>query len=79
MRHTLHFLTDDDGRVLLEEDTLAYGLAYGYERSATVLGVPAGTQVRVELLDDGGHLLDRRTYLVPASETETPTRIAIVA
>jgi hypothetical protein len=67
MRHTQHFLADDDGRVLLEEDTFAYGLAYGYERSAAQLGVPAGRQVRVELLDDGGHLLDRRTYLVPVT------------
>jgi hypothetical protein len=78
MRHTLHFLTDDDeGRVLLKEDTLAYGLAHGYERNATQLGVPVGTKIRVELLDDSDHLLDRRTYLVPV--TDTPTRIASVA
>lgn len=79
MRHALHYLTDDDRRVLLEEHTVAYGLAPGYERSATELGVPAGTQVRVELLDDGGHLLDRRTYLVPASTiTELPHQVASV-
>lgn len=78
MRHTLHFLSDDDGRVLLEEDTLAYGLANGYERSATELGVPVGTRVRVELLDDSGHLLDRRTYLVRVT-AESTVRIASVA
>ena len=79
MRHTLHFLADGDGRVLLREDTLAYGLVYGYERGAAELGVSAGTQVRVVLLDDSDHLLDRRTYLVPVAHTETPTRIASVA
>jgi hypothetical protein len=80
MRHTLHFLADDDkGVLLLKEDTLAYGLAHGYERSAAALGVPAGTQVRVELFDDSNHLLDRRTYLVPITQTEAATRIANVA
>jgi len=62
MRHTLRFRDDDN--VLLEEHTLAYGLACGYERSATELGVPAGRRVRMELLDNAGHLLDWRTYRV---------------
>lgn len=78
MRHTLHFLKDGDRNVLLEEHTLAYGLASGYERSARQLGVPAGTQVRVELLDAAGHLLDWRTYLVPVTDAETQARAASV-
>jgi hypothetical protein len=65
MQHTLRFRAGDDERVLLEEHTLAYGLMSGYERNAAALGVPAGRQVRVELLDDGGRLLDWRTYVVP--------------
>jgi hypothetical protein len=64
MRNTVHFLTDDDEHVLLREQTLAYGLASGYSRSAAELSTPAGKQVRVELRDDSGHLLDWRTYLV---------------
>jgi hypothetical protein len=79
MRHTLHFLADHDGGVLLKEDTLAYGLAHGYERSATVLGVPAGTQVRVELFDDSDHLLDRRRYVVPVARSETPALVSDAA
>jgi hypothetical protein len=63
MRRTLRFLACDDERLLLEEHTVAYGLHAGYERSAADLDVPAGTQVRIELLDDGDHLLDRRTYI----------------
>lgn len=63
LRHTVYFLADDDEQVLLSEDTLAFGLPGGYERSSTKLGIPAGRQVRVELRDAGGHLLDRRTYL----------------
>ena len=78
MRHTLHFLKDGDRNVLFEEHTLAYGLASGYERSAGQLGVPAGTRMRVELLDDAGHLLDWRTYLVPVAGAETPARAASV-
>lgn len=65
MQHTLRFLAGDDGRVLREETTLAYGLMSGYERDPAALGLPAGTQVRVELLDDAGHLLDWRNYIVP--------------
>jgi hypothetical protein len=64
MQHTLRFRAGDDGRVLLEEHTLAYGLAPGsdYQRSAATVGVPAGQWVRVELLDDAGRLQDWRTY-----------------
>jgi hypothetical protein len=64
MQHTLRFLSGDNGHVLLEETTLAYGLMSGYERGTAALGLPAGRQVRVELLDDTGHLLDWRTYVV---------------
>jgi hypothetical protein len=64
MRRTLRFLASDDERVLLEADTLAYRLHAGYQLHAQELGVCAGTHVRIELLDDGEHLLDRRTYVV---------------
>ena len=70
MRHTLRFRDDDT--VLLEEHTLAYGLACGYERGAVELGVPAGRQVRMELLDNAGHLLDWRTYQVSATGGQFP-------
>ena len=66
MPRTLRFLAVDDGRVLLEEHTVAYGLHTGYERSAAELDVVVGTRVRIELLDAGDHLLDRRTYAAPA-------------
>lgn len=69
MQHTQRFLSGD-GHVLLEEPTLAYGLMSGYERGPTALGLPAGTQVRVELLDEGGRLLDWRTYVVPVTSRE---------
>jgi hypothetical protein len=52
----------DDGSPLLEEYTLAFSLTPTCERSAAELGVSSGTRVRVELLDDGGHLLDCRIY-----------------
>lgn len=67
MRNTVHFPTDDKEHVLLKEQTLAFGLASGYERSAAKLSTPEGRQVRVELRDENGHLLDWRTYLVPAA------------
>lgn len=69
MRHMRHFLTDD-GQVLLEEHTLAYG----DESDATELAISVGRRVRVELLDDGGHLLDGRTYLVAPTTWRTQTR-----
>jgi hypothetical protein len=64
MQHTLRLRACDDGSVLLEEHTLAYGLVCGYERCAAELGVPAGRRVRMELLDDAGRLLDWRIYVV---------------
>ena len=67
MRRTLRFRATDDERVLLEEHTFAYGLHAGYERRAAELAVTVGTQVRLELLDEGDHLLDRRTYLANGS------------
>ena len=71
MQHTLRFRDEDT--VLLEEHTLAYGLACGYERGATELGVPAGRQVRMELLDDTGYLLDWRTYRVAVTGGQFPS------
>lgn len=70
MQHTLRFRDDDT--VLLEEHTLVYGLVCGYERGATELGVPAGRQVRMELLDAAGHLLDWRTYQVAVTGGQFP-------
>lgn len=72
MQHTLRFRACDDGSVLLEEQTIAYGLASGYQRSAAELGVLAGSQVRVELLDHNGRLLDWRTYLPPIGDLVSP-------
>ena len=62
MERTLSYRTVDDGRLLLEEPTAAFRLTPLSERRPADLGVPAGQQVRVELRDDGGHLLDSRTY-----------------
>lgn len=76
MQHRLRFLSGDDGRVLREETTLVYGLASGYERGPAALGLPAGRQVRVELLDEAGRLLDWRTYVVPVTSGEVSERVA---
>ena len=65
MRRTVRFRAADDGNhdnLLGEEDTLAFRLTPGYEHAATQLGVCSGTRVRIELVDDGGHLLDSRIY-----------------
>jgi hypothetical protein len=64
MRHTLCFRSGDDGRVLLEAPTIAYGVASRYELCATELGVGDGSQVRVELLDHNGLMIGWRTYTV---------------
>ena len=64
MRRTMSYRTSDDGSVLLEEPTVVFRLTPQCERNAAELGVSAGTQVRVELLDDGGHLLDSLVYVV---------------
>lgn len=62
MQRTLCFRAADDNSLLLEEYTLAFRLTPECERGAAGIGVSSGTRVRVELLDDGGHLLDSRTY-----------------
>lgn len=73
MQHILRFVACDEGSVLLEEPTLAYGLACGYERGAAELGVLAGDWVRMELLDDTGRLLDWRAYIAAATGGRFPT------
>lgn len=65
MERTLMYRTSDDGRLLLQEPTAVFRLNPRCERRPAELGVPAGRQVRVELRDDGGHLLDSLTYQVP--------------
>jgi len=74
MRRTLRFRACDDERVLLEASTLAYRLHAGYELCAAELDVPAGMNVRIELLDVSDHLLDRRTYVVSASGRQLPSQ-----
>ena len=74
MQHTLRFRACDDGRVLLEEQTIAYGLVSGYQRRGEELGVVAGLRVRVELLDHNDRLLDWRTYRVPVPGGPVPAR-----
>jgi hypothetical protein len=76
MQHILRFRSGDNGSVLLEEPTLAYGLACGYERGAAELGVAVGRWVRMELLDDTGRLLDWRTYVTSATGGQFPTPLA---
>ncbi|HEU5469520.1 MAG TPA: hypothetical protein VFV67_02620 [Actinophytocola sp.] len=73
MQHILRFRAGDNGGVLLEEPTLAYGLACGYERGAAELGVIAGQWVRMELFDDAGRLLDWRTYVAPVTGRPFPS------
>ena len=68
MQRTLSYRTTDDGRLLLEEHTVVFRLTPRCERGAAELGVPAGRQVRLELLDDGGHLLDSLTYVVSPTD-----------
>ena len=69
MQRTVCYRASDNDSLLLEEHTLAFRLTPACERSAKELGVSAGNRVRVELLDDGGHLLDARTYLVPPTDS----------
>ena len=68
MRRTLSYRTTDDGSILLEENTVVFRLTPQCERGAAELDVSAGRQVRLELLDDGGHLLDSLTYVVRGSD-----------
>lgn len=68
MQRTLSYRATDDGRLLVEEHTAVFRLTPQYERGASELGVPAGRQVRLELHDDGGHLLDSLTYVAPPTD-----------
>jgi hypothetical protein len=72
----MSFRASDNDSLLLEEHTLAFRLTPACERGAGMLGIPAGRRVRVELVDDGGHLLDSRTYLVASREgSAAPTGV----
>ncbi len=62
MARTLCYRAVDDNTVLLEEHTDVFHLTPECERSAEELGVAAGRRTRVELRNDGGHLLDYWTY-----------------
>jgi hypothetical protein len=75
MLHTLRFRSCDDARILLEESTIAYGLASRYERCAAQLGVPVHSQVRVELLDHNGELIDSRTFGVAETCGRIPSTV----
>lgn len=63
MSRTLCYRAVDD-TVLLEEHTDAFHLTPKCERGAGELGIPVGRRTRVELRNDGGHLLDYWTYHV---------------
>lgn len=63
MPRTLTYRTTENGNLLLDEHTVVFRLTEQCERNAAQLGVPAGTRVRVELLNDGGHLLDFLNYV----------------
>ncbi len=67
MQRTVSYRSVDDDRLLSEQRSVAFRLTSEYERGAAELGVPAGTRVRVELRDGGGHLLDSLTYMVPST------------
>lgn len=67
MQRTVSFRACDNDTLLLKEHTFAFRLTPACERGAGELGVSAGSRVRVELRDDGGHLLDSRTYFVPST------------
>ncbi|HEY3261734.1 MAG TPA: hypothetical protein VGJ95_15955 [Pseudonocardiaceae bacterium] len=72
MQHTLRIHACDDDSLLLQEQTIAYGLISGYEHGAAELGVIAGRLVRMELLDHNGELLDRRIYQVSVTGGQFP-------
>jgi hypothetical protein len=65
MQRTASYRTVDD-RLLLEEPTAAFRLTPRSERRPADLGIPAGNEVRVELRDADGHLLDSLTFIVPS-------------
>jgi hypothetical protein len=62
MKRTLSFHATDDGSLLLTEPTLAFRVTFECERDAATLSVAVGRRVRIDLLDDAGHLLDSRYY-----------------
>ncbi|HYQ65038.1 hypothetical protein [Actinophytocola sp.] len=68
MKRTMSYRTTENDRLLLEEPTVVFRLTPGCERRPAELGVTAGNQVRVELRDDGGHLLDSLTYIATPSD-----------
>jgi hypothetical protein len=68
MKRTMSYRTTENDRLLLEEPTVVFRLTPGCERCPAELGVSAGNQVRVELRDDGGHLLDSLTYIATPSD-----------
>jgi hypothetical protein len=67
LQRTVSFRACDNDSLLMQEHTFAFRLTPACERSAGQLGVLAGRRVRIELLDDGGHLLDSLIYLVPSA------------
>jgi hypothetical protein len=69
MQRTVCYRASDNDSLLMEEHTRAFRLTPACQRRDEELGVSAGSRVRVELLDDGGHLLDSRTYLVPPTDS----------
>jgi hypothetical protein len=62
MSRTLCYRAVDDNTVLREEHTDLFHLSAKCERGAGELGALAGSRTRVELRNDGGHLLDYWTY-----------------
>ncbi|HEX6354853.1 hypothetical protein [Actinophytocola sp.] len=64
MQRTLSFRAADDSTVLLEEPTTVFRLTPACERGAGQLGIAAGRKARVELRNEGGHLLDYWIYQV---------------
>jgi len=72
MKRTMSYRTTENDLLLLEEPTVVFRLTSGNERLPAELGVTDGKQVRVELRDDGGHLLDSLTYIAtPAERSRT--------
>jgi hypothetical protein len=68
MKRTMSYRTTENDLLLLEEPTVVFRLTPRCERHPAELGVTAGKQVRVELRDDGGHLLDSLTYVATPAE-----------
>jgi hypothetical protein len=64
----MSYRTTENDLLLLEEPTVVFRLTAGCERPPAELGVTAGNRVRIELRDDGGHLLDSLTYIATPAE-----------